>query len=288
MYVLSPDTQAQLIATLVEGTSIRATARLVGVNRGTIARYLLLVGAACALLHDALMRRILAGVIECDEIWTFVAKKQGHLEPEDPEEFGDKYTFVALDADSKLAISYLVGKRNGATANEFARDLRMRVVGRPQISTDGFRPYVEAIERAFGSDVNFGMVVKDFANDSSQMDAAHRYSPGRVIGISKWTVTGAPNMDRVNTSFIERQNLTMRMCMRRFTRLSNGFSKRLRYLKAAVAIHFAVYNLCRVHETLRVTPAIAAGVTDHVWSIAELLQFAGSLPVVEDPFAASA
>jgi IS1 family transposase len=280
MKQLSNETRARILSALVEGNSIRSTERMVGANRETITKLLVDVGAACETMHDAMVRGVNADFIECDEIWSFIGAKQGHLMEDHPAEFGDCYTWIGMDANTKLVISYIVGKRDGGHARVFAWDLRGRVVGKPQISTDGLEAYVPAIEEAFGNDCHYGMIVKEYAGDSSKrQDAAHRYSPGRVIGAQQFAITGHPIPERISTSYIERQNLTCRMMMRRFTRLTNAFSKKLANHRAAVALHFVVYNFVRVHQSLRVTPAMQAGLTDHVWSMGELVDFVMTLPV---------
>ncbi len=234
-------------------------------------------GDACARLHDALVRGVQAALIECDEIWTFVQKKRRQVRPGDPSTVGDQYVYVGMDATAKLIISYRVGKRNLEVTQAFTDDLRARVVGKPQISTDGLAFYRNAIEASFGPECHFAQIDKSYEVPQSP-EAARRYSPGRIIREEKSIVTGTPDWRKISTSYIERQNLSMRMGMRRFTRLTNGFSKKLRNLEAAVSLYAAHYNFVRVHETLRCTPAMAAGLTDHVWSIAELLSAALDAP----------
>jgi IS1 family transposase len=280
MNVLSQDERVRVVSALTEGNSLRATERMTGVCRPAIARLLLLAGNGCRRLHDALMRDLRSDVLELDELWCFVGKKEAKVREGDPPEFGDAYTWVALDAVTKLVPAYRVSKRTALDARAFALDLRARVVGTPQISTDGFKPYLEAIEAAFGARVNYAQVIKSYRSDeaggASRDDV--RYSRGRVERCHKRVVVGSPDLDRASTSYAERNNLTTRMHVRRFTRLTNGFSKRVLYLEAAVSLHFAAYNLCRVHERLRVTPAMQAGVTDRVWSLAELLNAALTAP----------
>jgi IS1 family transposase len=198
------------------------------------------------------------------------ARSKSGLGPDDPGEKGDCYIFTALSATHKAIVSYQIGKRSGANANAFAMDVRQRILGRPQISSDDFSPYVDAIERAFGSEVDYGQIVKVYAGEAGP-DTARRYSPGIVVDIRKAIIAGAPNRKKISTSFVERSNLTIRMQCRRLTRLTNAFSKKLENHVAAVAMFVAHYNLCRVHETLRVTPAMAFGVTNHIWTIGELI-----------------
>jgi IS1 family transposase len=271
---LKQEKKIAILKAQVEGNSIRSTERMTGVHRDTIMRLLLEVGENCQNMLDKNIKHVDVDSIQCDEIWTFVAKKQRRLtdrEKASRVDEGDEYVFVALDADSKLAISYLVGKRDRISAQKFIDDLGSRLNGnRVQISSDGFESYAEAIERKFGNDVDYSQIIKQYAAEGADRS---RYSPPRVSTVIKETIIGHPDDGDANTAYVERQNLTMRMCMRRFTRLTNAFSKKLRNLKAAVALHFAYYNFCRVHQSLRMTPAMKAGLTDHVWEIEELLNY---------------
>jgi IS1 family transposase len=273
MNVLTMGERVRVVSALAEGTSLRATGRLAEVDRKTVTSLLLTVGEGCRCLLDERMRDLHCDVLELDEIWCFVFKKEGHLRDGDPAEYGDTYTWVAIDARTKLVPVHLVGKRSSEAGHAFARELRGRVLGAPQITSDGLKIYVEAIEAAFGSRVNFAQIMKTYAKDSA--DGASRddvrYSRGRVTRSVKRVVIGAPDEDKISTSYVERSNLTTRMQMRRFTRLTNAYSKRLEHLQAAAALHFAAYNFTRVHMTLRVTPAMEAGLTDHVWSMEELI-----------------
>lgn len=275
--VLPFEARVRTAGALVEGNSIRSVERMLGIHRDTIMRFGIAAGEACEAFHRESVRDLACSHIEIDEAWGYVFKKQARVKSTDPDEFGDAYIFVGMDANSKLIISWRVDKRCTEAAEAFVADLRSRVLGRPQITSDGFAPYREAIEKAFGSDVDFAVLIKTFQGDMGPQ-AQHRYSPGRIRKIEKVRIAGRPDMTRASTSYIERQNLTLRMHIRRLTRLTNAFSKRLRNLKAAIALHVAHYNFCRVHETLRVTPAMAAGLTDHVWSIAELLAVVLGLP----------
>lgn len=278
--VLSNGERVRVVSALVEGCSLRATERMTEVGRQAVTSLLVRVGAGCARLHDGMMRELHCDVLELDEVWSFVGKKEGHLREEDPPEFGDAYTFIALDATAKIIPSYLVGKRTTEATQAFIRDLRARVVGAPQVTTDGFKPYVEAIELAFGTRVQYAQILKtyraDEAGGASRDDV--RYSRGRVVRSVKRRVTGTPDEENISTSKIERQNLTVRMQQRRFTRLTNAFSKCVANLAHAVALYVTHYNLCRVHMSLRVTPAMQAGITDHVWSLEELIEAALSAP----------
>jgi IS1 family transposase len=271
--VLPMGERVRVVSALVEGTSLRATERLTGVFRQAITNLLLSVGDGCRSLLDERMRDLHCDVLELDEVWTFVGCKEALRDESDPPEYGDAYTWVALDARTKIVPCFCVEKRTAAAANAFAADLRARVLGKPQITTDGFKPYVEAIEAAFGSRVDYAQILKTYQTDeaggASRDDV--RYSRGRVVRSVKRTVTGTPDEHNISTSYVERSNLTLRMGQRRFTRLTNAFSKKVENLRAAVALHFGHYNFCRVHMTLRVTPAMEAGLTDHVWSVEELI-----------------
>jgi IS1 family transposase len=273
MNVLSLIQQISVISALTEGCSIRATERLTDIHRDTIMRLGVRVGGGCAGLHDRLMRDLHVNLLEFDEVWSFIGKKQKRLGPDDLREKGDCYIFTALSATHKAIVSYKIGKRSGANANAFAMDVRQRILGRPQISSDGFSPYVDAIELAFGSEVDYGQIVKVYAGEPGP-DTARRYSPGVVVEVRKAVIADDPDRKKISTSFVERSNLTVRMQCRRLTRLTNAFSKKLENHAAAVALFVAHYNLCRVHETLRVTPAMALGVTDHIWTIGELIDAA--------------
>jgi IS1 family transposase len=263
-------TALRAIQCLIEGCSIRSTERLTGLHRDTIMSLLVLAGERCSRLMDERMQNLKCNFIQCDEIWTFCFKKQRRVRKDDPAEFGDQWVFAAIDAETKLIPSFTIGKRSNATTQILIDDLSGRLANRVQITTDGFRFYVNAIERSFGSDVDFAQLVKLYG-DYGQHDAAAKYSPSPIMECISKVIQGNPDEQHISTSYIERQNLTMRMAMRRFTRLTNAFSKKLDNLKAACALHFAYYNFCRVHKTLRVTPAMEAGLTDHVWAIQELI-----------------
>lgn len=270
--VLKAEKQEMVLKCLVDGSSVRATERITNVHRDTILRLMGRMGQGC----ERLMRREMQGLecerIQVDEIWAYVGKKQRHLtQDDDPRRTGDFWTFVALDPDSKLVSYYRIGKRDRATANAFMQDLASRLQNRVQISSDALAAYVEATDRAFGGQVDYGQVVKSY---EAEYVGPGRYSPPKVISATKTPISGRPDSAHISTSLIERQNLTMRMSMRRFTRLTNGFSKKVENLRAAVALHFAHYNYVRIHKTLRVTPAMAAGVTDRLWTMSDLILFA--------------
>ena len=254
---------------MVEGNSVRSITRMTGVCQEAILKLLRDLGAACANHHDRVVRNLSSKRIQCDEIWSFVGAKQKSANKEQKEAgWGDVWAWTAIDADSKLFISYLLGGRDTGWATDFAFDIREQVLGRPQITTDAHKPYLAAIELAFGSNVDYAVMHKIYGASGRPET---RYSPARCIGCDMKTVIGEPDYRHVSTSVTERQNLTMRMSMRRFTRLTNAFSKKLENHCHAVAIYFAFYSWCRVHQTLRITPAMEAGLTDHVWSVGELL-----------------
>jgi IS1 family transposase len=270
MNILRPEKQEAAIGALVEGVSIRSVERMTGIHRDTIMRLGLRVGQGCANLMDCYMRNLKCENLQVDEIWCFVGKKQRHLKDTDNlEELGDQWVFVALDADSKLIPTFLVGKRTAPNAIAFIADLSKRLDKRVQLSSDALRAYGDAVELAFGMDIDYGQVVKAY---EAEPIGPGRYSPPKVIAAERIIIAGTPDNSKISTSYVERQNLTMRMQIRRFTRLTNAYSKKLENLKAAVALHFAHYNFVRIHSSLRVTPAMAAGITDHLWSISELMQ----------------
>lgn len=265
--------RVQVITALVEGNSVRSTVRMTGTAKGTILRLLADVGEACARYQDRVMRNLKCRVIQCDEIWSFVGMKQRNVpdDRKDEEGIGDVWTWVAHDSDTKLVPSWLVGGRDAEFAELFIRDLASRLAHRVQLTTDGHRPYLNAVEAGFGGDVDYAMLVKIYGQPE-QPDT--RYSPPECIGCQKNIITGSPDPELISTSYVERQNLTMRMRMRRFTRLTNGFSKKLENHGHAVALHYMHYNFARVHQTIRSTPAMRAGVTDHLWTVEEIVRLA--------------
>lgn len=269
MNILNQDERRRVVAALVEGNSIRSTSRMTGVARNTITKLLIDLGSACMTYHDKHVRRVKVRRLQCDEIWAYVGAKARNVSIEKKEiGWGDVWTWVGLDADTKLVVSYLVGGRGAGWAHDFMLDCASRIVGKPQITTDMHKPYLAAVEEAFGGDADYAVLHKIFgASDEPEK----RYSPATCIGCDMKTISGVPDPKHVSTSYVERQNLTMRMSMRRFTRLTNGFSKKLENHAYAVALHFMYCNFVRVHQTLRVTPAMEAGLTDHLWSIDELV-----------------
>ncbi len=269
MKTLGTSQRVQIVKCLCEGMSLRSTTRVTGAAKNTVVKLLVELGEACADLHDRMVRGVKAKRIQCDEIWSFIGAKHKNASLEQKAAgWGDAWTWTAIDADTKLCISYLVGGRDTGWATDFAFDIRQRVVGRPQITTDAHKPYLAAIEMAFGANVDYAQLHKIFGASG---EPETRYSPGRIIGTDMKTVIGKPDYEHVSTSFVERQNLTMRMSMRRFTRLTNAHSKKLENHAAAIALYFAYYNFCRVHSTHRLTPAWEAGITDHIWDIEELV-----------------
>lgn len=265
---LNTTKRCQIIAALIEGNSINATCRMLGVGKHTVLRLLEDAGCACAAFHDANVRNLHAGRVQCDEIWQYVGAKAKNVRPEkEAIGWGDVWTWTAIDADTKLIISYMLGDRGASTAQAFMQDMASRISSRIQLTTDGHRVYAEAVENAFGSEIDYAMLVKIYGASN---DAESRYSPATCIGCRTGVLSGNPEPKYVSTSYVERQNLSMRMGMRRFTRLTNGFSKKLENHGHQVALYFMHYNYCRVHSTLRVTPAMEAGLTDHVWTLAEL------------------
>jgi IS1 family transposase len=252
--VLKMEKQAAVISMLVEGASVRSIERVTGVHRDTILRLMVRVSKACAAYSDATLRDLPCKRIEMDEIWAYVAKKQKRVTIEDDRSrVGDQYTFVALDPDTKLIPSWLVGKRTADTTWDFMFDLKARLRNRVQLSSDAFEPYVNAVRGAFGHDVDYGQIVKSYEETPS---GRGRYSPPRVVAVEKDEIIGFPNFDKISTSLVERQNLTIRMQVRRLTRLTNAFSKKVENLKAAMDLHFTHYNFVRFHKTIRCTPAM--------------------------------
>lgn len=275
MNLLPREQQIAVIAALCDGLGIRAASRITGVNRGTVAALALKVGRGCAELHDRTMVGVRTSRLELDELWSYVGKKQAQVNKRDlgAAAVGDQYTYVALAASTRAIVSYFTGKRDSGSTHDFIADLRQRVIGSPEISTDGFLPYQNAIRAEFGNRIAHGVVVKTYSvTNLAVKDAARRYSPAQVVAVARDVVSGVPA--HISTSYVERSNLTLRMSSKRFARLSNGFSKKLEPHCAAISLYVAHYNLCRVHESLRSTPAMALGVADRVWTIADLLEAA--------------
>jgi IS1 family transposase len=266
--------RAAIVRALVEGASVRAAARMVGVSKDTVVKLVVELGDFCSIYQDFRLRELNATRVEADEIWAFVGAKQRKATRQGD---GDVWTFTAIDADSKLMISWLVGQRNRDSALLFMRDLADRLANRVQLTTDGHNMYVEAVTKGFGYGVDFAQLAKSYGT-APESGPSRRYSPAICTGAVKQRRWGNPDVDLVSTSFVERANLTMRMGMRRFTRLTNGFSKKVENHAHAVSLHFMHYNFCRSHATLtkaakgaHTSPAMASGLTDHVWTVEEIL-----------------
>ena len=283
---LSNDDRAKILHLLCEGMSIRAVTRLTGVSKNTVAKLLADAGKVCAEYHDANVRNVKVARVQVDEIWSFTYAKQKNVASakDAPEGAGDTWTWTAIDADSKLIVSYLVGGRDAEYAVAFIQDLAERVTGRFQLTSNGLNAYLGAVEDAFGIDIDYAQLVKVYGPTIS---APGRYSPAECTGTRIRRVAGDPDGAHVSTSYVERSNLTMRMHMRRFTRLTNAFSKKVENHAHAVALHMMFYNFVRIHKTLRITPAMAAGVTDRLWEIediAKLVEAAEAKPGKRGPY----
>jgi len=272
--VLDTDKQIAVISALAEGSSIRSIERITGVHRDTIMRLGVKVGQGCTRLLDAKMRDLDCRYLQFDEIWGFIGKKEKNVNIDDSPELGDVWTFCAVDADTKLVPAFRCGKRDRATADAFVQDVAGRMRNRVQISTDALRAYVEAIEKAFGSEVDYGQIVKTYSHGDDALHPNRRYSAPDIVSTEKKVIAGQPDMNLVSTSYIERVNATTRLHMRRLTRLTLAFSKKRENFEAAVGLHFAYYNLVKRHNTLRCTPAMAAGIERDFWSAGNLLEAA--------------
>jgi len=271
--VLSTERQAAVIGALAEGSGIRQIERMTGVHRDTIMRLGVRVGEGCAELMDAKMRNLSCRYLQFDELWGFIGKKERHVQLGDDQSLGDVWTFCAIDAETKLVPSFAVGKRDWGTANTFVADVASRVKNRVQISSDALREYVGAVERAFGTDVDFAQIVKSYVHEDSA-NAERKYSAPEFVIEEVRAVCGHPNLSLASTSYVERLNGTTRLHMRRLTRLTYAFSKKRRNFKAAVALHFAYYNFVKRHSTLRMTPAMAAGIERDFWTVNDLVKAA--------------
>lgn len=268
---LSNDKKALVLSLLSEGNSIRSVERMTAVHRDTIMRLMVSVGEQAGKFMNEYMVNLQVNKLHCDEIWSYVGKHQKRVkEKEDDKYIGDQYCFVAMDSETKLIPCFRLTKRTASATTGFMMELSTRIVTKFQLSTDAFAPYVNAVDRVFGSEIDYGMVQKDYVAPPEQ-EASRRYTPGRIIRVSKRVVSGNPNWDDISTSHIERQNLTMRMNMRRLTRLTNAYSKKWENLKAALQLYFWFYNFARVHETLRVTPAMEAGIARRILTWNDLL-----------------
>ena len=270
---LSTERQAQVVRALCEGNSIRSTARMTGAAINTVVKLLTDLGKVCAEYHAENVREVPSRRVQCDEIWSFCYGKAKNVPAEKKGEFGygDVWTWTAIDADSKLCVSWLIGTRDLDTAREFMEDVAKRLQYRVQLTTDGHKPYLFAVDAAFGGGVDYAMLQKLYGKAGDPENPETRYSPGVCTGTKIDKVLGDPDPKHISTSYVERQNLTMRMSMRRFTRLTNAFSKKVYNLSAAVALYFMHYNFCRVHQTIKTTPAVASGLADHEWTIEEIV-----------------
>jgi len=283
MNKLPIEKRVQIINMLVEGMSLRATSRIADVSINTVTKLLVDTGKACQIFHDETVHSLNTTKIQADEIWSFIGMKQSNV-PDDNEEdgIGDIWTWTAIDADSKLMVSYYVGGRDNISAYEFMRDLKSRVNNRIQLTTDGLRHYKEAVKKAFGKEIDFAQLKKIYESDSPRghkraerrIEQERRYSPSSFIKTETIIVSGNPDSENISTSYVERQNLTMRMHMRRFTRLTNAFSKKMENHCHAIALHFVYYNFAKIHKTLRVTPAMEAGLCKDVMTIEEIVRLA--------------
>ena len=275
MNQLSIEKRAQIVSALVEGCSVRSIVRMTGCSKNTIAKLLVELGAACSNYMQEKLVNLPCKRVQCDEIWSFVAAKQKNVTPKlaaaNPHA-GDVWTWVAMDADTKLICSWMVGNRDAHTARIFIEDLKSRLANRVQLTTDGLRHYFHAVAEHFDDEVDYAALIKIYGGTVNENKPADkRYSPAECIGCEKRPLIGRPDPEHISTSYIERQNLTMRMQIRRFTRLTNAFSKKIENHIASIAIHYMHYNFCRIHQSLRVTPAMEAGVSDHAWEITEIL-----------------
>jgi IS1 family transposase len=271
MNQLSVTQRTRVVAALVEGNSIRSTCRMTGVAKGTVLKLLVDLGSVCAKYQHDNLRNLNCKLIQCDEIWSFCYAREKNI-PEDKQGqfgYGDVWTFVAIDADTKLVITWFIGRRDTEDAEDFAWDIKRRMSNRIQLSTDGHHIYHEAIKRVFGYDVDYAQVVKHYGNSYDKYGQVIGYP--KCIGAEPKRIRGNPDMEKVSTSYVERQNLTMRMAMRRYTRLTNGFSKKIDNLRYSLALHYMYYNFARVHKSLGSTPAMMAGVTDHAWTIEDII-----------------
>lgn len=281
---LNVEERARILGCLVEGNSIRATCRMSGAAKGTVIKLLADIGSACKRFHDENVRDVTSRRVQCDEIWSFCYAKQKNV----PREFkgmfgfGDVWTWTALCSDSKMILSYKVGGREIHDALRLMDDLQGRLANRVQLTTDGHKAYLVAVDEAFGGHIDYAMLHKIYAEPMGEGNE-RRYSPAQCCGTKVKRISGNPIKGDISTSHVERQNLTMRMSMRRFTRLTNGFSKKVENLGHAVALHFMHYNFARVHQSLRVTPAMEAGLTDHVWSLEEIAALSDPKPVQPAP-----
>ena len=283
MNKLTSERRAQIISLLVEGSSLRAITRITGVSLNTVTKLLIDAGTACETFHNEAVRNVASRRVQCDEIWSFTHCKNKNVATAKaaPEQAGDTWTWTALDADSKLIISWLVGGRDAGYAQAFMQDVASGLASRVQLTTDGHKAYLDAVEDVFGADVDFAQLVKLYGATPESMKG--RYSPAECTGIIKTRVEGRPDPKHISTSHVERQNLTMRMHMRRFTRLTNAFSKKIENHNYAVALHCTFYNFVRLHKTLRCSPAMAAGLTDRLWEVKDIVALVEKAEAAQEP-----
>ena len=282
MNKLSSDKRATILTLLCEGSSLRAISRIIGVSLDTVTKLLIDAGRACQTFHDETVRNIRAKRVQCDEIWSFTYAKQKNVATAKaaPEQAGDTWTWTALDADSKLIVSWLVGGRDAEYAAGFMEDVAGRLAGRVQLTTDGHKPYLEAVEGAFGADIDYAVLIKHYGEPVGSLG---RYSPGACTSVDVRRVEGRPSPAHISTSYVERQNLTMRMHMRRFTRLTNAFSKKIENHGYAVALHCTFYNFVRMRKTLRCSPAMAAGLTTRLWEMKDIVALVEKAEAATEP-----
>jgi IS1 family transposase len=275
MNKLSTERRVAVVRCLIEGNSIRSTVRITGVAKNTVTKLLVDLGSACSDYQDKVLRNLKSERVQCDEIWSFVGCKEKNVpdEKKDNLGIGDVWTWTALDPDTKLMMSWCVGRRDVDSAYTFMQDVATRLANRVQLTTDGHRAYLNAVRDTFGDNIDYAMLVKLYGNNPN---GERTYSPSTCMGAKKVTIKGAPDERHVSTSYVERSNLTMRMNMRRFTRLTNAFSKKLENHACAISLHFMYYNFGRVHQTLKTTPAVQAGITDHVWSLEDIIKLLDS------------
>jgi len=268
---LSLEKRTQILKCLVEGNSVRSTARITGTVKNTILKLLVEIGEACSKYQDEHVRNLSCKRIECDEIWAFVHSKEKNVPADKKGQigWGDHYTWTGICADSKLMVSWMVGKRDAYYASVFMNDLASRLDSRVQLTTDGHKVYLNVVDEGFGLDIDYAMLIKTYG-ESVEQKTEKRYSPAKITGIERKVIRGNPDPKHISTSYVERNNPTMRMGMRRFTRLTNGFSKKAENLAHAVSLHFMYYNFARIHQSLRVTPAMEAGVADRLWTIEDI------------------
>jgi len=270
---LKSEAKAQVVSLLCEGNSIRSIERITGIHRDTVMRLGVRIGDACAKIQDEKMRGLKCDHVEVDEIWGFIGAKRKNAQATG--NYGDVWTFIALDADTKLIPSFVVGKRDAYHAKMFISDLAGRMQKRVQVSSDSLAAYADAMERGFGTEVDYGQISKTYSFENLTQNAAGRYSPAEVVRVDKTIVSGMPDVDRISTSHVEKQNHTLRMHCRRLTRLTNAFSKKFENFQAAVSLNFAYYNFVKTHGAIRMTPAQAAGVESSAWTVTELVERCG-------------